>query len=149
MRRFPLLLATLALTVAAVPTAGAKPPPWAHGHKPKPAPAPTLTAPAGLSAGVGATTVELHWSSVDDDTTRLVVKRNGGALATLDPAARGYSDARVMPATAYSYSVVAYGAGRAAESRPVRVTLPAYKVGSVTRTGRLSAARPAPYATTE
>ena len=123
MRRIVLLLTLLGLL--AVP-AGATPP----GRAP--------AAPTGLTATVAASSVALRWHPVDDDATRVVVRRDGAVLATLPATATTYDDAAVTLGATHVYTLVATAAwgkngkhtASSAPSAPARVTLPAYRVGA-------------------
>jgi hypothetical protein len=124
MRRTPLLLALL-LLFAGAPVADAH-----HGRY--------LSAPAGLTAAVGAATVDLRWAAVaDDDVTGLVLRRDGATVATLPASATTYADRSVAPGRTYAYTLAAtarWGNGKHTTtsewSAPARVTLPSYKVGA-------------------
>ncbi len=126
MRRLPLTLAVVGLVIASVPAAVAKPP----GRKP--------AAPTGLAASILNTSIALRWKTVGNDATAVVVKRNGTVLATLSPYARTYEDTRVALGGSYVYTLAATASwgnkgkhsATSADSAPVRVTLPAYKVGA-------------------
>jgi hypothetical protein len=106
----------------------------------------SLSAPTGLGANVLVSSVGLHWDTVDGDADVVAVVRDGATVATLSPGARSYEDRAVAPGGTYVYAVIAsasWGNGRgrgarhgtvSATSAPVRVTLPAYKVGAAERT---------------
>src|SRR5436305_3573945 len=83
-----------------------------------------LAAPAaadgGLRATVGSREVDLSFGALPK---RVVLYRDGRALATLPTGATSYADRAVMPGGRYSYAL---RAGRA------RVELPAYLVGAAT-----------------
>lgn len=122
MRRIAILLSLLSLLATG---AEAKPP----GRRP--------ASPAGLTATVAATSVALRWDAVAGDVTRLTLQRNGATLASLSPGATSYDDAAVAPGATYTYVLVATASwgkkgkhSSSSASAPVRVTLPAYKVGA-------------------
>lgn len=124
MPRLRLLLAATALLVSSG-TAIASPP----GRTPE--------TPSGLTAAVGTASVELHWASVDDEATQVLVRRDGATVATLPRTATAWDDANAMPGATHAYTLVAaatWGNGKhtatSAPSVPARVTLPSYKVGA-------------------
>lgn len=91
-------------------------------------------APSGLSAvAVNAYQVDLTWTAPTGSISGYRIERSGDNGVTwpvsfdvADPAASGFSDTTVQPATSYLYRVFAYnGAGDSLASAPASVTTPA------------------------
>jgi hypothetical protein len=122
MPRTRLALAILTLLAAAAPAVAAPP-----GR--------TLPPPTGLTASVGATSVELRWDAAPGYVDTVTVKRDGATLATLPRGAVTYDDPAVEVGETHAYALVATTTiGRysvaSPPSAPATVTLPAYRVGA-------------------
>jgi hypothetical protein len=120
MPRTRLALAAVALLAAAVPaSAGPR----------------TLPPPTGLTAGVAADSVSLHWDQVSRIFDTVTVQRDGASVATLPRTATAFDDGNVDVGETHAYALVAtsrqgHRTVSSAPSAPVRVTLPAYRVGA-------------------
>jgi chitodextrinase len=101
------------------------------------------TVPSGLTAiAVGSTKVNLAWNASTDNVgvTGYTVYRNGAVLATVAASTLTYSDATVIQATSYTYSVDAFdaAANHSAQlaSAPVHVPgVPKFVQSGVASTG--------------
>ncbi len=107
-----------------------------HSSTPAPISVTTSTAdtvppsvPAGLAAGLaGPSQVALSWQPSTDNVAvaGYTIYRNGSALATVGASTLAYTDAAVVTATTYGYTVDAFdGAGNhSAQSAPASVHVP-------------------------
>lgn len=99
---------------------------------------PVVAAPAGLSAAVTSSGIDLTWQAetwpVGTQTQSFAVSKNGTPAATLPGTATTFHDPDVARGQTYTYSVVAsVTRGNATYSSPastVTVTLPDYLVGA-------------------
>lgn len=97
--------------------------------------------PTGLTASIGQREVDLNWAAVSfpDDVgdRRVVVRRNGWRIGSVDGAETSFADDSVFPGRHYRYTIETVGTRegdtvRSPRSKRVEVALPAYLVGAAT-----------------